>query len=91
MVKAQQQSDGTFGTRFKDWLGAKEYSQSEGVDFFNSYTLVIKLTSICIMLSLETFFNLYLHSMDVVSAVVFGEPQKKLYVEQVEEFISKEN
>ena len=44
--------------KFKDQLVAKGYSQVEGVDFSEIFSLVSKLTSIRVLMSLDVAFDL---------------------------------
>jgi hypothetical protein len=49
-------------------LVAKGYSQVEGLDFDETYALVARLDSICILLAYATYHGFKLYQIDVKSA-----------------------
>jgi hypothetical protein len=51
--------------KFKAQMVAKGYSQVEGFDFGGIFSLVAKLTSIRVIMSLATTFDLEIEKMDV--------------------------
>jgi hypothetical protein len=51
---------GVEDARFKGRLVAKGYSQSEGVDFNEIFSPVIKHSSICVLLGIVSLFDLEL-------------------------------
>jgi hypothetical protein len=63
-------------------LVGKGYTQVEGLDFGETYTLVARLESICILLTYATHHDFKLHQMDVKSAFLNGPLQEEVYVEQ---------
>ena len=67
--------------KFKTRLVAKGYSQIPGLDFDETYTPVIKLTSICILLALALKEGLlHIHQMDVETAFLNGPLQEEIYI-----------
>ena len=48
---------------------AKGYTQKEGEDFFDTYSPVVRLTTIRVLLSLAASYGLIVHQMDVKTAV----------------------
>ena len=48
------------------------YSQVEGVDFGEIFSLVVKITSIRLLLSLATTFDLEIEQMDVKKMSLHG-------------------
>ena len=52
--------DGTLQT-FKTRLIAKRFRQKEGIDYFDTYATIAKITSIRIIFALELIFYLYVH------------------------------
>jgi hypothetical protein len=61
---------------------AKGYSQVEGLDFDETYALVARLESICILLAYATYHGFKLYQMDVKSAFLNGPIKEEVYVEQ---------
>jgi hypothetical protein len=70
---------------------AKGYSQQvEGLDFDETFALVARLESICILLAYATQNGFNLYQMDVKSAFLNSPIKKEVYVEQPPIFKSEE-
>jgi hypothetical protein len=59
--------------KYKAWLVAKGYSQVEGIDFGEIFSLVAKLTSIRFMLSVVAAFDFKIEQMDVKTTFLHGD------------------
>lgn len=59
--------------RYKARLVAKDFTRREGVDFNEIFSLVVKHTSIRVLLSLVAHFNMELEQMDVKTAFLHGD------------------
>jgi len=70
---------------------AKGYTQKEGEDFFNTYSPVARMTTICVLLSLAISYGLIIHQMDVKTAFLNGELEEEIYMEQPDGFVVKES
>jgi hypothetical protein len=81
-VFRNKQDEFVFVTRNKARLVGKGYTQVEGLDFGETYALVARLESICILLAYATHYDFKLHQMDVKSAFLNGPLQEEVYVEQ---------
>jgi hypothetical protein len=68
---------------------AKGYIQKEGEDYFDTYSPVARLTTICVLLSLATSHGLLIHQMDVKTAFLNGELEKEIYMDQPDGFVAK--
>ena len=68
---------------------AKGYSQVEGIDFGDIFSLVAKLTSIIFLLSLSKTFDLEVEKMDVKTTFLHGDLDEEIYMKQPEGFIVK--
>ena len=68
--------------RYKARLVAKGYSQKEGVDFNEVFSLVVKHTSIRILLSVITQRNWELHQLYVKATFLYGDLEETIYMEQ---------
>ena len=58
---------------FKDRLVVKGYSQVKGVEFSENFSHVARLTSIRILMSLATTFDLDIEEMDVKTTFLHGD------------------
>ena len=50
---------------FKARLVAKGFKQKEGIDYFDSYAPVARITSIRVLMALACIFKLHVYQMDV--------------------------
>ena len=62
----------------------KGYSQRKGIDYVEIFSLVVKLTSIRILLSIVTSEKLHLDQMDVKTTFSHGDLEKEIYMQQPE-------
>jgi len=86
VFKLKRKVDGSIET-YKVRLVAKGYSQVEGIEFHEIFSLVVKLVSICIVLALTTLLNLELEQLDVKTTFLHGDLNEELYMEQQECFV----
>ena len=75
--------------KFKARLVAKAYSQVEGVDFGEIFSLVSKLTSIRVLMSLTATFDLEIGKLDVKTTFLHGDLEEEIYMKQSEGFTMK--
>jgi hypothetical protein len=68
-------------------LVAKGFTQKEGVDYFDTYSPVARITSIRVLFALASIYKLYVHQMDVKTAFLNGDLKEEVYMEQLEGFI----
>lgn len=66
--------------RYKARLCAQGFSQVHGLDYFETFSPVIRQTSIRVILSIATAMNYLLHQMDVNSAFLHGEIDTDIYM-----------
>ena len=66
---------------------AKGYRQKEGVDYFDTYAPVARITSIRLLFALASIYNLCIHQMDVKTAFLNGDLNEEVYMEQPEGFV----
>ena len=69
-------------------LVAKGYKQNEGLDYFDTYSPVTRITSIRMLIAIAALHNLEIHQMDVKTAFLNGDLNEKIYMDQPEGFIS---
>eukprot|EP00253_Pinus_taeda_P027985 PITA_27985 len=67
--------------RHKAHLVAKGFSQVEGIDYTETFSLVAKMNSIHLVLSLVASFKWEVHQMDVKYAFLHGDLHEEIYME----------
>ena len=73
--------------RYKAGLVAKGYSQMEGIDYHEIFSLVVKLVSIRIVLALVALLDLELEKLDVKTTFLHGDLDEDIYMEQPKGFL----
>ena len=73
--------------KYKERLVAKGFKQKEGLDFFNTYSPMTRITSIRLLIAIAALYDLEIHQMDVKTAFLNGELEEKIYMEQLKGFI----
>ena len=75
--------------KYKARLVAKGYSQVEGIDFGEIFSLVGELTSIRFFLSIATTFDHEVEQLDVKTTFLHGDLEEEIYMKQPEGFVVK--
>ena len=78
--------DGTID-KYKARLVVKGYRQKEGLNYFDAYSPVTRITSIRMLIALAAVHDLKIHQMDVKTTFLNGELEEEIYMEQPEGFI----
>ncbi|KAK4389641.1 Retrovirus-related Pol polyprotein from transposon TNT 1-94 [Sesamum angolense] len=73
--------------KYKARLVAKGFKQKEGLDFFDTYSPVTRITSIRVLIAIAALYDLEIHQMDVKTAFLNGELDEEIYMEQPEGFV----
>ena len=60
IFKRKMKTDGSIG-KYKARLVAKGYKQKEGLDYFDTYSLVTRITSIRMLIAIVALHNLEIH------------------------------
>lgn len=63
-------------------LVAQGFTKVEGIYFFDTFSLVAKLTTIRLILSLDSSLNLHLHQLDVHNAFFHNDLDEEVYMEK---------
>ena len=82
--------DGTID-KFKAQLIIQGSKQREGIDYFDTYALVARISSIILLIALAAIDNLVVHQMDVKIAFLNGILEEEVYMKQPEGFIMPGN
>jgi hypothetical protein len=72
VFRRKYNTDGSLQT-FKSRLVVKGFKQKEGIDYFDTYASVARITSIRVLMALASIFDLYVHQMDVKTAFLNGD------------------
>jgi hypothetical protein len=88
VFKKKLRPDGTID-KYKARLVAKDYTQKEGEDFFDTYSPVIRLTTIRVLLSLAASHGLLVHQIDVKTTFLNRELEEKIYMTRPDGFVVK--
>ena len=73
--------------KYKARLVVKGYKQREGLDYFDTYSPVTRITSIRMLIAIAAVYKLEIHQMDVKTAFLNGDLEEEIYLEQPEGFI----
>ena len=74
--------------RLKARLVAKGYSQTYGVDYSNTFSLVAKLIFIRLFISLAATNGWDLHQLDIKNVFLHGDLAEEVYMEQSPGFVA---
>ena len=74
---------------FKARLVAKGYTQKEGIDYEETFSPVVMLKSILILLVVATNLYYEIWQMDVKTAFLNGSLEEDIYMQQPEGFIAR--
>ena len=77
--------------RFKARLVAQGYSQAEGIDYHEVFSLVVRNTSIRTLLALANTCDWEVHQMDVHTAFLQGDLDEEIYMKQPDGYTDEEN
>ena len=77
--------------KYKARLVAKGFKQKEGIDYFDTYSPVARMTTIRTLIALASVHGLIIHQMDVKTAFLHGDLEEEIYMDQPEGFVASGN
>ena len=80
IFKKKIKADGTID-KYKARLVIKGFKQKEGLDYFDTYSSVTKITSIWILIALAAVYGLEINQMDVKIVFPNRELEEEIYME----------
>jgi hypothetical protein len=81
LFKCKYNSNGTIA-HLKARLVARRSIQYQDIDFFETFSLVVKMTSLRALIFLVATHNFYIHQMDVTIIFLHDNFLKKIYLDQ---------
>nr|GEX62204.1 zinc finger, CCHC-type [Tanacetum cinerariifolium] len=69
----------------------KGFRQKEGIDYFDTYAPVARITTIRLLLALAVIHNLVIHQTDVKTAFLNGDLDEEVYMKQPKGFVMSGN
>lgn len=86
VFKLKHSCDGTV-ERFKARLVAKGYTQKYGIDYDETFSPVVRFSSIRCLLAFAVQNDLLIHQMDVETAFLNGKLDEEIYMQQPEGYV----
>ncbi|GKF25354.1 zinc finger, CCHC-type containing protein, partial [Tanacetum coccineum] len=90
IFKRKIKVDGTI-EKFKARLVIQGFRQKEGIDYFDTYAPVARITTIRLLLALAALHNLVIHQIDVKTTFLNGDLDEEVYMKQLEGFVMPAN
>ncbi|GJW56818.1 zinc finger, CCHC-type containing protein [Tanacetum coccineum] len=90
IFKRKLKVDGTI-EKFKARLVIQGFRQKSGIDYFDTYALVARISTIRLLIAMASIHNLIIHQMDVKTTFLNGELDEEVYMNQPQGFIMPGN
>ncbi|GKF77602.1 zinc finger, CCHC-type containing protein [Tanacetum coccineum] len=86
IFKRKLKVDGTV-EKFKARLVIQGFKQNSGIDYFDTYALVARISTIRMLIAMTSIHSLIIHQMDVKTTFLNGELDEVVYMNQPQGFI----
>ncbi|GJV42668.1 zinc finger, CCHC-type containing protein [Tanacetum coccineum] len=86
ILKRKMKVDGSID-KYKARLVIQGFRQKEGIDFFDTYAPIARISTIRLLLALTAIHDLVIHQMDVKTAFLNGDLDVEIYMKQPEGFV----
>ncbi|GJT27305.1 zinc finger, CCHC-type containing protein [Tanacetum coccineum] len=73
--------------KFKARLVIQGFKQKSGIDYFDTYALVARISTIRLLIAMAPIHNLVIHQIDVKTAFLNGDLDEEVYMNQPQGFI----
>ena len=90
IFKNKMKVDGTV-EKFKARLVIQGFKQKSGIDYFDTYAPVARISTIRLLVAMASIHNLIIHQMDVKTAFLNGDLDEEVYMKQPQGFIMPGN
>nr|GFA55698.1 zinc finger, CCHC-type [Tanacetum cinerariifolium] len=86
IFKRKLKVDGTV-EKFKARLVIQGFKQKSGIDYFDTYASVARISTIRLLIAIASIYSLIIHQMDVKTTFLNGELEEEVYMNQPLGFI----
>ncbi|GKD73074.1 zinc finger, CCHC-type containing protein [Tanacetum coccineum] len=86
IFKRKLKVDGTV-EKFMERLVIQDFKQKSGIDYFDTYAPVARISTIRLLIAMTSIHSLIIHEMDVKTAFLNGELEEEIYMNQPLGFI----
>ena len=87
IYRIKNEHDGS--KRYKARLVVKGFQQKKGIDYLEIFSLVMKMSTIRLVLGMVAVENLHLEQLDMKTTFLYGDLEEDIYMSQLEGFIVK--
>ena len=77
IFKKKMKADGSID-KYKAILVIKGYNKKEGLDYFDTYSSIPRISSIHMLIAIATIHNLEIHQMDVKTTFLKGDLDEEI-------------